>query len=359
MDEATEKIGKLSVREGSETPPANNANNKAAGISVPKTPVSLLQELYVRKGITPKYDLVQIEGAVHEPTFKYRVTVGDLVATGSGQSKKKAKHTAAKSMLDRLRQTASQQQQPNGNSSSTGAVVPKAAKVVDLPKDLEAELLSPYDDGISGNPVGDLQEMCMNRRMPPPVYEVGMEAGVPHERSFTIVCSVGGGSIRESGSGKSKKLAKRQAAYKMLQTLKSMPVERDNDPAFTTIDEDDLAQGIAKSAKNGNDDMFKFHRDLKVSKGPHLASLHDDEAYGKGSEVRPEALLDEVSKEQDFGLIYVDVEEKAKNDKYHCFVQMSLTPVAVCFGIGDDPGGAKREAAKNALTYLRIMTKPS
>ena len=26
-----------------------------------KTPVSLLQELYVRKGITPKYDLVQVK----------------------------------------------------------------------------------------------------------------------------------------------------------------------------------------------------------------------------------------------------------------------------------------------------------
>jgi len=39
--------------------------------------------LYVRQGITPKYDLVQIEGAVHEPTFKYRVTVGDAVATGT------------------------------------------------------------------------------------------------------------------------------------------------------------------------------------------------------------------------------------------------------------------------------------
>ena len=34
--------------------------------------------------------------------------------------------------------------------------------------------------------------MCMNRRLPPPTYEVGMEKGAPHERSFVIVCSVGG-----------------------------------------------------------------------------------------------------------------------------------------------------------------------
>ena len=87
-----------------------------------KTPVSLLQELYVKKGINPKYDLIQIEGAIHEPTFKYRVSVGELVgkcllislmticssvsafylAMGSGQSKKKAKHAAAKAVLDKI-----------------------------------------------------------------------------------------------------------------------------------------------------------------------------------------------------------------------------------------------------------------
>lgn len=44
-----------------------------------KTPVSVLQELLSRRGTTPKYELVQIEGAVHEPTFRYRVTVADVV----------------------------------------------------------------------------------------------------------------------------------------------------------------------------------------------------------------------------------------------------------------------------------------
>merc|ERR1719288_508552 len=80
--------------------PEENLSSKPSSITnVQKTPVSLLQELYVRQGITPKYDLVQIEGAVHEPTFKYRVTVGDAVATGIGKSKKKAKSEAAKAFL--------------------------------------------------------------------------------------------------------------------------------------------------------------------------------------------------------------------------------------------------------------------
>lgn len=42
-----------------------------------KTPVSVLQELLSRRGITPSYELVQIEGAIHEPTFRYRVTYGN------------------------------------------------------------------------------------------------------------------------------------------------------------------------------------------------------------------------------------------------------------------------------------------
>ena len=116
----------------------------SAGASAAKTPVSLLQELYVRRGQTPKYDLVQIEGAVHEPTFKYRVTIGEFVATGCGQSKKKAKHSAAKAILEKL--IGAQ------NSGKAGAGQPT------IP-DLATEILSPYDYGIQGNPVALLQEM--------------------------------------------------------------------------------------------------------------------------------------------------------------------------------------------------------
>jgi len=61
-------------------------------------------------------------------------------------------------------------------SDNQMALVPAMAKLsmasVELP-DLSKDVLSPYDDGIEGNPVGELQELCMNRRMQPPVYEVG------------------------------------------------------------------------------------------------------------------------------------------------------------------------------------------
>ena len=170
--------------------PTSSSTSTSASAAI-KTPVSLLQELYVKRGITPKYDLVQIEGAVHEPTFKYRVTVGDFVATGCGQSKKKAKHTAAKSMLDKIRRHTQQHMKSitAAGGNEEGGVVAKKMGVMDVMPEV-AELASPYDDGIEGNPVGDLQEICMNRRMQPPVYEVSLEEGQPHERKFVIVCKV-------------------------------------------------------------------------------------------------------------------------------------------------------------------------
>ena len=117
-----------------------------------------------------------MEGAVHEPTFLYRATVGEFVASGQGQSKKKAKHMAARAVLDQL---LGQQA-----ASPASPLAPSQPAPPELP-------LLPYDDGIPGNPVGRLQELCMSRRWPPPTYEVVNEEGQPHERTFTIACCIG------------------------------------------------------------------------------------------------------------------------------------------------------------------------
>nr|5NPA_A Chain A, Loquacious [Drosophila melanogaster] len=65
--------------------------------------------------------------------------------------------------------------------------------------------------------IGWLQEMCMQRRWPPPSYETETEVGLPHERLFTIACSIL--NYREMGKGKSKKIAKRLAAHRMWMRL--------------------------------------------------------------------------------------------------------------------------------------------
>lgn len=351
--------------------PTSSSTSTAAAAAI-KTPVSLLQELYVKRGITPKYDLVQIEGAVHEPTFKYRVTVGDFVATGCGQSKKKAKHTAAKSMLDKIRRHAQQHLKSvtaaGGGGGEEGGVVAKKMPIMDVPPDV-TELASPYDDGIEGNPVGDLQEICMNRRMQPPVYEVSLEEGQPHERKFVIVCKVG--KHAESGSGKSKKLAKRLSAHKMLQTLQNHPLDGDGmggpegeaaSASILDIDEDDLVQGMAqqraKEVREGkpftNANLSLFYRNLKVAAGTALAAIQE-----KGAEelkADGERVLQEIATEQCFTVTYVDIEEKSTTDKFHTIVQISTVPVAVCYGVGDTEQESKADAAFNGCMYLKLMT---
>ncbi|XP_015108998.1 interferon-inducible double-stranded RNA-dependent protein kinase activator A homolog isoform X3 [Diachasma alloeum] len=270
-----------------------------------KTPVSVLQELLSRRGTTPKYELVQIEGAVHEPTFRYRVTVADVVdpivsAMGTGRSKKDAKHAAAKAVLDKL---------IGVNTETPETPIPNSIPETQNIQDMQG---SYGEEKVINNPIGSLQEMCMSRHWPPPKYTMEGEAGLPHERQFTIVCSML--KYRQVGQGKSKKLAKRQAAHKMWQTL------RDATDQAPGVDEDEntcLNDGVVN--------LVQF--------------------------------LQEIASEQQFEVTYVDIEEKSISGKCQCLVQLSTLPVAVCYGSGVTSKDAQASAAQNALEYLKIMTK--
>lgn len=60
----------------------------------------------------------------------------------------------------------------------------------------------------------------MKKRWRPPFYDTQMEEGLPHERTFGIMCIVN--NYSEIGFGKSKRLAKRQAAYNMIQLIERL-----------------------------------------------------------------------------------------------------------------------------------------
>ncbi|XP_043269785.1 RISC-loading complex subunit tarbp2-like isoform X2 [Venturia canescens] len=265
-----------------------------------KTPVSVLQELLSRRGTTPKYELVQIEGAVHEPTFRYRVTVADVVAMGTGRSKKDAKHAAAKAVLDKLIGVTEADESLLSNS------------LPDNSQNSQDSQGGYGEEKVINNPIGTLQEMCMLRHWPPPKYTMEGEAGLPHERQFTIVCWML--KYRQVGHGKSKKLAKRQAAHKMWQAL------RDATDTSAGLDTDENT-----CLNNGVINLVQF--------------------------------LQEIASEQQFEVTFVDVEEKSISGKCQCLVQLSTLPVAVCYGCGLTSEDAQASAAQNALEYLKIMTK--
>ncbi|XP_076291130.1 protein Loquacious-like isoform X2 [Lasioglossum baleicum] len=314
-----------------------------------KTPVSILQELLSRRDTTPKYELIQVEGAIHEPIFRYRVTVADIVAMGTGKSKKEAKHAAARAVLDKLCRL---------NSESPDSPLPN-----NISDSENLQELSEYgEEKIITNPIGALQEMCMSRHWPPPKYTMENEEGLPHERQFTIVCSIL--KYREVGQGKSKKVAKRHAAHKMWRALHDANSENPN------LDEDEVLQRNANVNARYADlkvskistlttihslKVSQFHKSLKSSTGVKLFELQN--TCLNDGDVNLVQFLQEIASEQQFEVTYVDIEEKSISGKCQCLVQLSTLPVAVCYGCGFTSKDAQASAAQNALEYLKIMTK--
>ncbi|XP_055376567.1 RISC-loading complex subunit tarbp2-like isoform X2 [Condylostylus longicornis] len=325
-----------------------------------KTPVSILQELLSRHGITPSYELVQIEGAIHEPTFRYRVSFNDkdipFTAMGAGRSKKEAKHAAAKALIDKLTGTSVGSMSDN-NPTLSATTNGDTTSIGNLQE-------TSYEEKVQGNPIGWLQEMCMARRWPPPTYETEMEVGLPHERQFTIACTIL--KYREVGRGKSKKVAKRLAAHKMWTRLQENPL--DHAQITSVLDEEGNEENrilnryadlkdchVPALTSHYSQKVSQFHRSLKNATGTKLAKLQS--TCLKNTEINYVQFLEEIAHEHEFEVTYVDIEEKTYSGRSQCLVQLSTLPVAVCHGSGLSSKEAQANAAHNALEYLKIMTK--
>ncbi|EEC17992.1 tar RNA-binding protein, putative, partial [Ixodes scapularis] len=270
-----------------------------------KTPISILQELCARNCLTPEYKLLSVEGAVHAPTFMYRLLHRFIFVSRYVSCKRENKCVCAKAATqDRL---ASNGGVPAATTPTTTPAAPGVPAV--------------EEDGIPGNPVGALQELCMKLRWRPPFYETVIEEGLPHERTFGISCLVN--NLSEMGKGKSKRLAKRQAAYKMIQLIENQ--------------------------------VGQLLRQLQGSDGARLGSLQGTPLNTAGLDYV--GLLREIADEQSFEVTYVPIDELSTDGKHQCLVQLTSLPLAVCFGTAESPEQARAAAARSALQYLKIMTK--
>lgn len=301
-------------------------------------PVGALQERFQSRGITPTYRVVQAEGASHAPTFSFQVILGELNSTGTGSSKKQAKHAAARAMLDKL----------DGR----------------VPAQDGQQLLPPVQDShgsqAPGNTVGSLQELCVKHGYPMPTYAMGPVGGQPHQRNFAMVCMVG--KLKENGSGGSKKDAKREAAQKMIDKLKSCGPN--NSPAqaadIMTIDEEDILTKLTNIkldtiTPETQKEMSAFIKNLQTANGKHLAKLYVTNLVSKSMDYPN--MLKEISSEQKFKVTYIEVEEKTEEGNAQCLLQITTLPIFVCQAAAPEMDKAKTEAARTALIYLKTMTK--
>ena len=105
-------------------------------------------------------------------------------------------------------------------------------------------------EAIGINPVGELIEIAQRCSLRSPEFEYGDEEGPPHNRSFLCHATFGT-EIVETATGRSKKIAKRLAAIKLLKTV------RENSEI-----QDLLSQYLLKQQTNGT-----YYKQLTMSKG--------------------------------------------------------------------------------------------
>ncbi|XP_015199685.1 RISC-loading complex subunit tarbp2 isoform X1 [Lepisosteus oculatus] len=298
-----------------------------------KTPISLLQEYGTRIGKTPVYDLLKAEGQAHQPNFTFRVTVGDISCTGQGPSKKAAKHKAAEAALKLLKGGTMMEISADGISSQSEAKVSNSVQ--------QAEC----------NPVGALQELVVQKGWRLPEYTVTQESGPAHRKEFTMTCRVE--RFVEIGSGTSKKLAKRNAAAKMLARIHDVPVDqRNGNEADPEDDQFSLHMGV--KLESGKFKGFGCTWDsLRNSAGEKILQLRSHPLGLPNSNFC--SLLQDLSQEQRFDVSYLDIEERSLSGLCQCLVELSTQPVTVCHGFAPTKDAARASAAHNALQYLKIM----
>ncbi|XP_061871303.1 LOW QUALITY PROTEIN: RISC-loading complex subunit TARBP2 [Colius striatus] len=92
---------------------------------------------------------------------------------------------------------------------------------------------------------------------------------------------------------------------------------------------------------------------LRHSAGERLAELAEPTPGGSGAGAC--ALLHALSQEQSFGISYLDIDPLSLSGLHQCLVELSTQPATVCHGSAPSRDGARSQAARNALQYLRIM----
>ncbi|XP_041946838.1 RISC-loading complex subunit tarbp2 isoform X1 [Alosa pseudoharengus] len=308
-----------------------------------KTPISLLQEYGTRIGKTPVYDLLKAEGQAHQPNFTFRVSVGDISCTGQGPSKKAAKHKAAEAALKMLK----------GGIGGVAGVESFAG--VDMSLDGEcipAEMKSTSStQQVECNPVGALQELVVQKGWRLPEYTVTQESGPAHRKEFTMTCRVE--RFVEIGSGTSKKLAKRNAAAKMLSRIHDVPVDLRSSHEAEAEDDTFTMQHRLEGGKCKG---FGCTWDsLRNSAGEKILQLRSHPLATASSTANFCSLLHDLSEEQRFDVSYLDLEERSLSGLCQCLVELSTQPITVCHGFAPSLDAARANAAHNALQYLKIM----
>lgn len=180
----------------------NRKHDSNNNVQQPTNSINKLQELCVKsKILTPIYEDSGKSGADHTPIFAIKCILGDHHEVGTGASKKHAKESAANKMLTLFDQLEINSLTPVNKTLFGGAIGNKENDDIDM--------------NIIGNPRGQLQELCVDRKIMAPIIEVNSQQLI--SSYFQATCRVK--DEQTFGIGTSKKLAIQISCQKMLNIL--------------------------------------------------------------------------------------------------------------------------------------------
>lgn len=328
----------------------NSVHNQSLSTYNPKVspPITLLQEICSRNGFTAEYQLLSTEGSVHEPTFKIAVTVADITVTASGQSKKKARHAAAREAIEKLRQRSNLNFDGVNFESMTSIGEPSTKSVYAM-----AQLAN------EANPVGKLQEICMKMRVNPPDYDTFDERGLAHERIFMLSCTIASLNMTTLGEGRSKKLAKRQAAEHMLAKLESSEI-------YDKAANSKVTEQGASSLNMDFDDNSHFVRTRRLV--TELCTQLDCNVNDIWDDIKA-IETDDVNEDLFYELFQETLSRMGNGHHFmlhfmtdlHCLLHVydqSDNIVMTAFGSGADNLSAMKNAVINAYRLMMCLLKP-
>ncbi|XP_055508533.1 double-stranded RNA-binding protein Staufen homolog 1 isoform X7 [Leucoraja erinacea] len=196
-----------------------------------KSEISQVFEIALKRNMPVNFEVIKESGPPHMKSFVTKVMVGEFSAEGEGKSKKISKKAAAVAVLEELKKLP---QLPTVEKVKP-RIKKKTKSIVKLQTSPE------YGQGM--NPISRLAQIQQAKKEKEPEYTLMVERGLPRLREFVMRVKVGG-QVSE-GMGPNKKVAKRNAAEKMLELLGfKVPQTQPPKPALKTDEKPTLKEPV-------------------------------------------------------------------------------------------------------------------
>ncbi|KAG7199342.1 hypothetical protein KM043_018189 [Ampulex compressa] len=360
----------------------NNENGTLGELDDPnaelKSPVSLVHETALKRGLPVSFEVVHESGKPHIRTFMTKCIVGDKCTVGEGSSKKISKRRAAELMLEELKHL-SPLPVTMGNQSLRVKRRPPATKKKS--RNLIKVYQEPRSESEAAeevNPVSRLLQIQQAKREKEPVYNLIEEKGVPRRREFIVEVTMGQHSAQ--GMGPNKKLAKRAAAEALLtqlgynkpqpqpQPAKSSIKTGENEnteskPRKVTFLEDDQVNETQSHPVGGTIGrqlvpgllLVDGGQESKLGNGPSV-QIVAEELRGQQQQnppsLSPKHQLKYLSQLFNFSVEFNDFPKGVTSKEYLSLVTLNTDPPQICHGNGLTKSASRNQAALKALRTL-------